>query len=224
MTFDLFSALVDSRSGASAVFGDLAAARGWPVEGVELYDRWDAHNKRAQRECRDWIPYTDLARAALTRTYQDCDLDADVDADLAVVLESMADWPLWPDVPATVPELARHVRVGLLSNVDDVLFARTRARPLVDADVALTSEQLRAYKPDPRIYRRAQARLGTMVHIASSARDVRGALEAGIPMVRLSRPGHVVDADGPRPEHEVSGIAALPEAVAAVLARTDPRP
>ena len=81
------------------------------------------------------------------------------------------------------------MRVGLLSNVDDALFARTAAAPFVDPAAALTSEQLGAYKPHPEIYLRAKARLGDLVHVPTSARDVRGALEAGIPVVRLRRPG-----------------------------------
>jgi 2-haloacid dehalogenase len=33
VTFDLFSALIDARLGASAVLDGLARARGWPVDG-----------------------------------------------------------------------------------------------------------------------------------------------------------------------------------------------
>lgn len=84
----------------------------------------------------------------------------------------MADWPLWPDVAGGLPRLARVARVGLLSNVDDALFARTAAAPLVDPEVALTSEQLGVYKPHPEIYLRAKARLGDLVHVPTSARDV----------------------------------------------------
>ena len=48
--------------------------------------------------------------------------------------------------------------------------------------------------------------------MATSARDVRGALEAGITVVRLRRPGHELDPAGPAPRDEASdvrGVAAL---------------
>lgn len=93
--------------------------------------------------------------------------------------------------------------------MDDALFARTRAAPLVDPVLLMSSERLQVYKPDARIYSRAQERLGELVHIASSAREVRGALEAGIPVVRLRRPGHRLDAEGPRPLHEVDDLNQL---------------
>jgi FMN phosphatase YigB (HAD superfamily) len=126
----------------------------------------------------------------------------------------MAAWPLWPDVPEGLTRLAREWRIGLLSNVDDALFARTAAAAYVDPEVALTSERLGVQKPHAAIYARAAERLPGMVHVATSARDVRGALEAGIRVVRLRRPGHRLDPDGPVPEHEVTSTTELPEVLA----------
>lgn len=221
VTFDLFAALLDSRTGGSAAFGRLAEARGWPVSGVELYDAWDPLNKSAQRDCVSWVPWREPASRALTGAYAALGLDrtATDDAvtdDVEMLVDSMADWPLWPDVAAGLPRLAAEHRVGLLSNVDDELFARTAAAPLVDHEVALTSQRLRAYKPHAAIYLRAVETLGPLVHVATSARDVGGALAAGIPVVRLRRPGHELDPGGPRPAYEVNSVGDL----AAVL--TDP--
>ena len=216
LTFDLFSALIDSRSGGSATLGRLAASRGWDVPGTVLYDRWDVLNKQAQRDCRRWVPYADLARQALGATYAELGLQADAAADADELVGSVGEWPLWPDVPAGLPRLATSYRLGLLSNVDDAVFARTRAADLVDHDLVMTSQRLGVYKPDRRIYERARDRLGDMVHVATSARDVRGALEAGIPFVRLRRPGHALDPEGGRPEHEAADVAEL-EAVVASL-------
>lgn len=206
VTFDLFSALIDSRTGGSEAFGRLCRDRGWPVTGVQLYDAWDPLNKAAQRDCPTWVPWRVPATTALYRAYGELRLDGDARADIEALAMSMSDWPLWPDVADGLPRLAVHHRVGLLSNVDDELLARTAAAPLVEPEVALTSQRLRAYKPHPEIYLRARDVLGKLVHVATSARDVRGALEAGIPTVRLRRPGHELDPDGPRPSYEVETV------------------
>lgn len=213
VTFDLFSALIDSRSGAGLVFGRIADERGWKLGGHEVYDAWDRRHKAAQRECTEWVPYDVIARAALSDTYDELDLKGHAGEDLDQVLESLPDWPLWDDVATMLPDLARRYRVGLLSNVDDRHFRRTAASAFVEPELAMTSERLRAYKPSPEIYRRAQATLGRMVHVATSARDVRGSLEAGIPVVRLRRPGHELDPAGPRPTSEVGGLVDLPAAI-----------
>ena len=77
--------------------------------------------------------------------------------------------------------------------------------------MALTSQRLGAYKPNPAIYHAAVAAVfpEKLVHVAASARDVRGALEAGIATVRLARPGHALDPEGPRPALEVDNAADL---------------
>lgn len=206
VTFDLFSALLDSRAGGSAALDRVGARRGWGPPGTEVYDDWDSRNKEAQRRCTDWVPYRDLAAGALAGTYSALDLDGDPSEGLEELLGSVPSWPLWPDVEEGLVELARSHRIGLLSNVDDDLFATTRAAPYVDPALALTSQRLAAYKPDPRIYHRAQEALGALVHVATSARDVRGALEAGIPVVRLRRPGHRLDPAGPTPPLEAGSL------------------
>lgn len=209
VTFDLFSALLDSRSGGSAAFDRLASGLGWQVRGEQLYDAWDPRNKAAQGDCATWVPWREPATRALTAAYAALGLDGDPEAGVEALAESMPRWPLWPDVLAGLPTLAETHRVGLLSNVDDELFRRTAAAALVDHEAAFTSERLRAYKPHPEIYVRAVEEAGPLVHVATSARDVRGALEAEIPVVRLRRPGHELDPDGPRPTHQVSDLGAL---------------
>lgn len=213
VTFDLFSALIDSRTGAAAALRQLGGDRQWRPSATEVYDDWDARNKRAQRDRETWTTYESISGAALAETYAALGLDGDAVGDLSRILDTLPDWPLWPDVEANLTVLSRRYRIGLLSNVDDELFRRTRAAPYVDPELAMTSERLGVYKPDPRIYHRAQEALGPMVHVATSGRDVRGAVEAGIPVVRLRRPGHRIDVEGPRPEFEAGAMDQLEELV-----------
>jgi 2-haloacid dehalogenase len=219
VTFDLFSALIDARTGGAAALAGIAAAHGWDVAGTELYDDWDARNKASQKDLAEWVPFAEHSRRALAAAYAARGLDADPAADVAVLLGSLPEWPLWPDVEEALPEVARAHQVGVLSNVDDALFARTRAAALVTGAAVLTSERLHAYKPHPDLYLRARA-AGVDVHVPASARDTRGALEAGLTVVRVQRPGHRVDPDGPRPDHEVADLRSLPAVLATVVPAT----
>jgi 2-haloacid dehalogenase len=211
VTLDVFSALIDSRAGASPVFDRIAAREHWPLAGEELYGAWDRQHKRLQLECRRWEPFAALGRRALTQVLEAHQLAGDVDAAMEDVWSSLGDWPLWPDVDRGVHDLARRHRVGLLSNVDDDLLARTRVSALpLTPDLVITSQRVGRYKPDPALYQAARTIAGpSFVHVASSARDVRGALEAGVVSVRLVRPGHEVDPAGPRPAREVGGLDEL---------------
>lgn len=214
VTFDLFSALVDSRAGGSAVFAELGTRRGWPLSGAEVYDAWDGLNKAAQRDCQSWVPYATLAEDALARAYGQLGVDGDPPGDLAMLLASLPRWPLWPDVSTGLSALSRRHPIGLLSNVDDAMFSRTRAAQFFEPEHVFTSQRLGVYKPDPRIYERARAQCGSLVHVATSARDVRGALEAGIRVIRLRRPGHRLDTEGPEPTHQAASLAELAELLA----------
>lgn len=212
VTFDLFSAMTNSRAGGSRTFGEIAASRGWEHSGEALYDRWDACNKTGQRTAAAPTTFHELSLQALKKTYHDLGLStATAEADMATLEESVADWPLWPDIANAVQKIGALARVGILSNTDDRLARRTRAFALIDPALLLSSQRLGAYKPNPAIYLAAVASAAPeqLVHVAASARDVRGALEAGIATVRLARPGHSLDPEGPRPTLEVEDAADL---------------
>lgn len=218
VTCDVLSALTDSHRGATAFLAGLTSS--WPVDPAEVALVWDARTKHLHRTTRAWQSHAELAARALTATYTALGVRRNARDDAAGLLGSMADWPLWPDVAALDPAAWDGLRVGLLTNCDDDLLAGTRARALrwVDPALVVTSEALRAYKPAADFYTRARRRTGPFVHVAGSARDVRGALEAGVACVRLARPGHAVDPDGPAPTVTVHDAAELPAAVRTVLA------
>ncbi|MEI7432382.1 MAG: HAD-IA family hydrolase [Betaproteobacteria bacterium] len=212
VTFDLFSAMTNSRSGGSNTFGKLAMSHGWDIKGELLYDCWDAHNKAGQRTATPPASFHDLSLQALNQAYIDLGLSTStIEADMTTLEESVANWPLWPDIASAVHKIAEYARVGILSNVDNRLARRTQGFGLIDPELALTSQRLGAYKPNPAIYHAAIATVAPekLVHVAASARDVRGALEAGITVVRLARPGHTLDPEGPKPHLEVEDAADL---------------
>lgn len=209
VTFDLFSALIDSRSGATEYFDRLIERRHWKTSADALYDEWDRRNKASQRDTAEWVTFAEHGRRAMRATYAHLALDADPDVDATNLFESLPKWPLWPDVADGLGTVGRLFHVGILSNVDTALFRITRVARLVDDSDVLTSERLGTYKPAPAIYRKALEHAGDrrFVHVASSARDVRGATEADIPVVRLVRPGHVVDLAGLPPIAEARSLA-----------------
>jgi 2-haloacid dehalogenase len=213
VTFDLFSALIDSRTGAAGTLAEIGNRRGWALGGDAVYDDWDARNKASQKSTAEWVPFAEHCRRALAGTYRALDLQGDPDVDVAQLLGGLPEWPLWPDVPDALTALRSAHRLGVLSNVDDVLFARTQVARFMDEADVLTSERLHAYKPHAELYRRALA-AGVDVHVPASARDTRGALEAGMAVVRVRRPGHSVDPAGPQPDIEIADLSTLPEVLA----------
>jgi 2-haloacid dehalogenase len=224
VTFDVFSALTDSRSGGSAFLDSVVARNGWATTGAQLYDRWDALNKASHARVENWAPFVDLSAHAMEEALTELQLPTAGARQLSSELvASMADWPLWPDVTADSLRDLGNLRLGLLSNIDDDLLAATAVMRLgvFDSKAVVTSQRAQAYKPSPLLYGRATELLGPFVHVASSARDVRGAVSAGIRCIRLARPGHSLDASGPVPQWTVVSITSLRDAVAAALERRE---
>ncbi|HEX4442932.1 MAG TPA: hypothetical protein VHZ81_05120, partial [Galbitalea sp.] len=153
-------------------------------------------------------------RAALAKLALPNDEAESISRDL---LDSMADWPLWPDVSAESLREVPATGLGLLSNIDNALLAGTAAMRLgvFDPDFVVTSERAKAYKPAAALYQRASELLGPFVHVASSARDVRGAVTAEIACIRLQRPGHSLDPIGPAPRWTAQSITELGQLIAA---------
>jgi 2-haloalkanoic acid dehalogenase type II len=216
ITFDVFSALTNSRVGGTAYFAALATERGWSVDPADIYDGWDARNKELHRTHAGWASFRELSAVALQAAFAALEVSRPDEAIAAGLVESMTDWPLWPDVTlAAFGPLDPH-RLGLLTNIDNDLLASTAVARLglFEADAILTSERLHSYKPAAGFYAAAEATVGPFIHVASSARDVRGAGSAGLRCIRLARSGHPLDPNGPVPRWTIESLADLPAAVA----------
>lgn len=102
-------------------------------------------------------------------------------------------WPVPPEA-ATDPDGWSGLRVGLLTNTDDDLLRPTRAARLavVEAELVVTSETVRAYKPAPLSYRRARAHRGR----ASRRRPAGGPRRRPVPPSR-----RLTDRPAPPPPH-----------------------
>jgi 2-haloacid dehalogenase len=223
VTFDVFSALIDSRQGGTTAMGHLARRRGWEADPGALYVDFDVRNKQLHAGADGTETFRELAGRAMADVHAAHALTGDPAATTDELLASIPTWPHWPDVPEGLRAVAAagH-RIALLSNIDDDLLVGLDLGG-VEVATRITSQGARSYKPAAGIYDHARAQLGAdLVHVPASARDVRGALEAGVTVVRVVRPGHRVDPDGPAPTHEVADLRDLPAVLAEVSHRRSP--
>jgi 2-haloacid dehalogenase len=208
VTFDVYSALVDSRRGGTGAFVELARRRAWKADPEELFVRWDARNKALQGEITPFVSYRELARRALVDVCTELGLDVDASVDTEFLFSTIGRWPHFPDVPEGVGSVAERFPVALLSNIDDDLLARTNAGFAFER--AVTSQQAHSYKPHEGIYRHAETVLGTpLLHVPASPRDVKGATDAGLEIVRINRPGQSFGDESRRSGREIDDLREL---------------
>jgi putative hydrolase of the HAD superfamily len=192
-----------------------------------LWCRWEGPREPLPR-MRGWS--VDYGRLAWQRALSDQHVDdRELAADLAERYrdERRVRHLVFTDAGPALSELAAHHRLGLVTN-----GAACLQREKLDAsglgasfDAIVISAELGAGKPDPAVFREALRRLGdppnaTMVG-DSYARDVEGALAAGLDAVWLNRPG-APRPDGAASPAAVPEIRSLSELADAIAATDDP--
>jgi 2-haloacid dehalogenase len=127
--------------------------------------------------------------------------------------DSVGDWPPFPDTPDALARLKERFKLGVITNCDDDLFARTNARLGVEFDWVITAQQVGAYKPDPRGFETAFARMDVprerILHVAQSLfHDHVTAKRLGLTTVWIDRRGG--RAGGATPPAEAKPDATFP--------------
>ncbi len=209
ITFDCYGTLIDWETGISEAMSHEARKDGIELDRADILELHAKIEPEVQagayRSYRSVL--TEVARAVANR------LGWRLENDRAGFLaESIADWRPFPDTNDALERLKRAGRaLGILSNVDDDLFAQTRRHLSVDFDLVITAEQVRSYKPAPAHFLAARDRIGqrTWLHAAQSYfHDVMPARQLGIPVVWVNR-----NRDQPtgnaRPDVEVRDLTEL---------------
>lgn len=137
---------------------------------------------------------------------------------------SVGDWPAFPDTVAALRRLAGRYRLGIVSNVDDDLFARTREYLHTDFNWVVTAQQVGSYKPATAHFEEMAMRSGIprerTLHVAQSLfHDIAPAAALGYATVHVDRPSRG-DGSGATPPaharpdvtvHDMASVAGLLE-------------
>jgi len=216
ITFDCYGTLIDWETGMLAELRLMFSRDGQTVKDGELLRLYG--EVEAELEAGPHLPY----RQILSRTVQEMGrrCQAAISAeDGARFAESLTRWQPFPDTVAGLQALARQFRLGIISNVDDDLFAVTQKKLGVNFDVIVTAQQVESYKPSHKNFQEAMRRSGLkkeeLLHAGQSVyHDIIPANQLGIRNVWVNRPsirpgsGAAKPAAG-KPTAEVKSMAEL---------------
>ncbi len=190
-TFDCYGTLIDWMSGIRATLGQL-----WPdADARQLLARY--HQLEPSVQAGRGIPYRQVLAETLAGVAAADGLVIPAGREDALG-ESLAGWPVFPEVPAALAELRRRGwRLAILSNSDpDLLDASVRAIG-VPVDLRVVASEIGSYKPAPGHWQVFLARSGAdptrHVHVAASLfHDAEPCTAMGIPCVWIDREAEVV--------------------------------
>lgn len=192
LTFDCYGTLIDWESGLLPSLRAVLAAHGvaqMDRKILDLYARLEAEAERGTYQ-----PYREVLRTVVRGFGREFGFTpSKVEQDS--LPESVADWPPFPDTVEALRALGRRFRLAILSNTDDELFSTTARRLGVEFDAIITAQQVRAYKPDRRMFETALHRLNIapnrLLHVGQSVyHDVVPAQALGLATALVTRRGH----------------------------------
>jgi 2-haloacid dehalogenase len=168
MTFDCYGTLIDWEAGIAtglrAALPDLA-----DVSDDELLQGYAVHE--AATEAGPYLRYRDVLATGLRAVAADHGLTVDDDA-VARFAESVGEWPAFPDSADALARLHRRHRLGVITNCDTDLFARSAKRLDTEFDWVISAEMAGSYKPARANFDLALATIDTprerILHVAQS--------------------------------------------------------
>jgi len=213
VTFDVYSALYDARTGLARTVEAFFRSRGisgnaqdvariWRekqrsfLQLVNSLDREPASNRRAIEAS---------ARYALRRVRP-----ALSDEEVRELTSGWEGLPPWPEAAGVLEEVRRRPLIlGTLSNGDASMLSALLTNLPVRFDHIISTEGGR-FKPHPSAYRKALEILGVaagdLLHVAGSGTDAVGATAAGIQTVWINRMNDEVDDLRFAPAHQAPDL------------------
>lgn len=215
LTFDCYGTLVDWEQGLGDALEAILRPHGVAAPRGHLLARFAHHEHRA--EAGEYVTYREILATVTDAIATDSGvvLSATERAHLA---DSLPEWPLFADTVPALERLEARYRLGVLSNVDDDLFAGTARHLGVDFGPVVTAQQVKSYKPARANFEALLARVGVapsrLLHVAQSLfHDIAPASAMGLRTVwvdrRLGESGGATPGSDAVPDCRVTSLGAL---------------
>jgi 2-haloacid dehalogenase len=169
LTFDCYGTLIDWEAGILAGLRPVLARRGIAPADDELLGVYAGFEASAERG--PYARYRDILGRCLAGVVAHYGAVAEP-AEIATFGDSVGAWPPFADSADALAALHERFRLGVITNCDDDLFARSAERLRTRFDWVVTAESAGSYKPDRRNFDLALERIGLprerILHVAQS--------------------------------------------------------
>ena len=192
LSFDCYGTLVDWESGICTAVVRVLRSHGVRRSREEILALFSDIEPRVQN-AEAYLTYRVVLRQVMAEMGSALGIRCS-EPELDCLADSLGGWPVFPEVRKALQALKTRYKLAVISNVDDELFAGTAESLGIDFEAVVTAEQARSYKPDPRNFELASARMGvekvTWLHVAESLfHDIGPANRLGIRSAWVNRKG-----------------------------------
>ena len=220
ITFDCYGTLIDWETGILGAIRPILSAHNAHLSDADILRMYG--EVEAEEESGEYQQYKEILQAVV-RGFGTRLGFVPGEGEQRSLPNSLANWKPFPDTAAALRRLKQKFKLGILSNIDDDLFAATAPQLEIEFDYLVTAAQARAYKPSLDIFRLAQKKIALpteqWLHAGQSIyHDVIPAQSLGITTVWVNRPsplpnsGAAKPAQG-KPDVEVSSLTELADLI-----------
>jgi len=190
VSFDCYGTLVDWEWGISEAVDEVLRARGVRLSRGEILGLF-AEIEPGVQGSDTYLTYRCVLRRVMAEMGNALGFRCS-EPELDCLADSLADWPVFPEVREALQALQTRYKLAVISNVDDALFAGRAEVLNVDFDAVVTAAAARSYKPSRRNFDLAAARMGVetdaWLHVAESQfHEIGPANKMGIASVWVNR-------------------------------------
>ncbi len=216
ITFDCYGTLIDWETGILAAMRPLFSRNGRHISDAQILEQYG--EAELELELGPYLRYREVLARAVQKVGSRLGVKITGDEGQNFA-ESLTRWEPFPDTVAALQALAKRFRLGIISNVDDDLFAVTRTKLQAPFDLVVTAQQIQSYKPSLKNFQETLRRSGLkkeeILHAGQSVlHDIIPANFLGIRNIWVNRPSIRPGAGATRhavaqPTAEVHSLAEL---------------
>lgn len=232
IAFDMFGTLVRNETADwRRALREIVEAQALPVAPDDFWDAWSRREVEFRKTRTNMAEpgasppfrtYWEAWRDAFAGTFGEVGIEGDAESAASHCVDALASRDAFPEAQAALDALGSMRPLAVLSNADDRFLRGTLAHNGWEFPLAASSEEARAYKPDPRIFawflQRAALAPEAVLYVGDSPYDdAHGAKLAGMQAALIERgqttPGRTPPPDGAAllpPDYAVQELTEIP--------------
>ena len=213
LIFDAYGTLISTGNGSIQATEKILALQDKHIDAKAFYKEWKQYHRRHLDEANTEVFLTeaDIFTKDLKVLYEAYEIDRPFEMDVQIMLDSLENRIVFPDVNEAIGRLRQRYRVVIGSTTDTFPLLHNLEQNQLTFDAVYTSEMIQKYKPDAAFYRYILRSEGCgpedAVFIGDSLTDdVAVPKRLGITTVWVNRSVKPAQFDGVKPDYTVSSI------------------
>lgn len=216
LIFDAYGTLISTGNGSVEAVKKILSLQEKEIDAVSFYKEWKKYHRKHIDEVNEtsFLTEKDIFIKDLKALYEQYKIARPYEADVQIMLDSLVNRQVFPEVVGSINQLRKKYRVVIGSTTDtEPLLWNLKINNLI-VDKIYTSEMIKKYKPEKSFYQYILQCEGynaeETVFIGDSLKDdISGPHTVGIETILVDRGNKFSPTEDVLPDHVVKDISEI---------------